>query len=121
MKLFRIGLQLLSMISTCSVVILSASPVDKWHQRSPLPTGYDFLDLTFGNGKFVGVGYGPIMTSTNGVNWEAQNAGGPIYDVAFGNGVFVAARLNRTISVSSDGTYWGSVPVPVSIEGIAFV
>jgi hypothetical protein len=97
-----------------------AGPVDHWQQRSPLPTGYDFFDMTFGKGKFVGVGYGPIETSTNGVNWDVQNAGGGNYDVTFGNQVFVATRLNNTVVVSGDGVNWASIPVPFPMEGIGF-
>ena len=76
--------------------------------------------MTYGNGKFVAVGYGPIMTSTNGVDWVNQNTGGYEYDVTFGNGVFVACHLNKTVIASSDGAHWTSISLPLSIEGIGF-
>src|ERR1017187_4220725 len=110
---------LMAILALASIRVF-ASPVDHWQQRSPLPTGYDFLDMTFGNGKFVGVGYGPIMTSTNGVDWINQNYGGYEYDVTYGNGVFVACHLNKTLITSSDGIHWTSISIPFPLEGIGF-
>jgi len=72
----------------CLVVFTAfGDPVSFWQQRSPLPQGYDFLDLAAGNGVFVGVGFGPMNTTTNGINWELQSPASPMWHVSFGNGL----------------------------------
>lgn len=56
---------------------------------SKLKTGYEAM--TFGNGKFVGVGSNIIIYSENGTDWNEISSGftGNLYDVKYGNGLFV--------------------------------
>src|SRR2546428_3530519 len=70
-----------------------AGPLDNWHLRNPLPATADLKKVAFGNGAFVAVGgSGAVLTSTNGINWLAQDSGTDFdfVSVAFGNGVYVA-------------------------------
>ena len=84
-------------------------------------------NIVFGNGIFVITGTGPgatsILTSTDGINWNARAIGGtdPYIDyVAYGNGIFVAVKSNRTTYTSVDGINWtenlNSLPV-VAVNG----
>lgn len=60
--------------------------------------------LTFGQGKFVAVGNGRVMTSTDGATWDSRSVPGISGFVAFGDGVFLAVE-GRTF-VSTDAITW---------------
>ena len=79
------------------------------------------LSITFAAGKFVAVGMrsdtgqvyrGSIMTSEDGVHWQVTyaNAAYTLWDVAYGNGLFVAVGGMNTgpcfIATSGDGVTW---------------
>jgi len=76
--------------------------------------------IAYGGGKYVIVGYvdisygaARIYTSDDGVNWH-QTAAVPhhyLYDVAYGNGKFVAVGRYGKILVSTDGETWVTKPV----------
>lgn len=82
----------------------------------------DLRDVTFGNGRFVAVGWisdfylGVIWTSTDGFVWASPCFGkfGMLERVAYGNGMFVAVGNAGTVVTSSDGLDWtirrGRVP-----------
>jgi hypothetical protein len=76
---------------------------------NPSPQGNDLYDVTYANGLYVAVGnYGAIETSTNGVNWQAQNSPTqrPLNLVCGGNGIFLAAGANGVVVTSSNGANW---------------
>src|ERR1035437_1176182 len=110
----------LLVLTTLFYITGLADPISQWHQRSPLPTGYDIYDVAFGNGKFVAVGYGPVITSSNGITWEVENGPVDLFKAVFGNGVFVVIPWHHTVCVSKDGVQWSSFPVPIGIQGIGF-
>ncbi len=86
-------------------------------------TGTTLDAITFGNGRFVGIGIEVnyqasepqyvIQTSPDGTNWyahELPETGSGQYLVASGNNLF-AAIVNATAYVSSDGTNWTAHPL----------
>ena len=103
--------------------------------------GYDWVEITsrvpgvstlselsgvaFDGRKFLAVGFGDFITSSNGVNWTRTNA--PVYlgvnDVAWGNGRFVVAGfdyshpLTEPLASSADGTNWVVHSLPLGSFG----
>ena len=77
--------------------------------RQDAGTNFWPASVTFGNGKFVGVGAGSAFTSSNGVNWTKRDlipSTYELYNVTFGDGVFVALDPPRRIWSSTDGENW---------------
>lgn len=75
--------------------------------------GTQWRDVAYGNNRFVGIShFSRSLVSTDGLTWSlTQSLPVSAYDIAFGNGVFVAvstAGVNR-IMTSADGVTW-SVP-----------
>ena len=72
-----------------------------WTLRIP---GFGALNsVTYGNGRFVAVGWNDaILTSPDGVDWTARASGtdNPLNGVAYGNGTFVAVGHGGTILTS---------------------
>ena len=70
--------------------------------------------MTYGNGKFVAVGYGfsgtnsagVIAVSTNGIVWTDYSFPSTVWSVAYGNGLFVAGSDDGSFLTSSDGATW---------------
>ncbi len=61
------------------------------------------LGVSYGNGNFVAVGLGFLMTSPDGITWTFSNAGTREFfsAVTFGNETFVVVGSNGTI-IQSD-------------------
>ena len=78
--------------------------------------------ITFGKGLFVGVGgFGPILTSNNGTNWNSiANPGDYLSSAAFGNGQFVITG-DASIYTSSDGVTWSQEASSLTQNGIGHV
>jgi hypothetical protein len=104
--------------------ILSSPDGLHWTRRHTLRNG-EFWAVTYGGGRFVAVGYGapgPAIsaTSSNGIDWETFVL--PLNttprNVAYGNGVFVAAGAPISM-VSSNGRDWTAIN-SVLAQGIAF-
>jgi hypothetical protein len=73
-----------------------------------------FIDMTFGNGRFVlmgyaGSGFGSFI-STDGANWSAGNQDIYFFDglrlVGYGGGFYVALDWFGNINASQDGLNW---------------
>ncbi|HUR46629.1 MAG TPA: hypothetical protein VMZ27_12190 [Candidatus Saccharimonadales bacterium] len=72
------------------------------------------LALAFGNGLFVGLSDGSggstaqIRTSVDGTTWSPRTnlTSGPLSDVVFANGLFVAVGTGPRIFTSTDGIQW---------------
>ena len=81
-------------------------------------------NIAYGDGKFVTVqsGYGQYSNvSTDGVNWTYGSMTPDSYvGIAFGNGVFVAAKSGGGVAYSSDGTSWSYASGPSSAMRISF-
>ena len=64
--------------------------------------------VEFGNNTFIGSSSTNLTKSTdNGANWNLIGAGLKVYDVAFGNSIFVACGAEGAIVTTSDnGSSW---------------
>ena len=79
-------------------------------------SGFPLISLTllgvaFGNGRFVAVGeQSRIRTSSDGLNWTAQNSGSnsPLLGIAYGNRSFVSVGTNGII-LQSDQFLFGDI------------
>ncbi len=74
-------------------------------------TSFDLSGITYGDGKFIAVGHGKILSSTDGSNWTEVNINDNISNiylksVIYANGVYVAVGSDDTILTSNDGTNW---------------
>jgi hypothetical protein len=70
-----------------------------------------FLDVTYGDGQYVVVGEGDILTSPDGISWTNHSGVGQWLDaVTYGNGQFVA--------VGSSGGGGVASPIVSSTDGI---
>jgi hypothetical protein len=89
------------------VILTSADRGATWMQRiSGISNG--IYGLSWAGGLFVAADtYGTILTSSNGIAWTARQINGfsTIYDVAFGNGVFVGVG-GEGILTSSNAIDW---------------
>src|SRR5439155_401477 len=72
-------------------------------------TQNDLSAITYGDGRFVAVGWtGTILVSTNGVDWFQRQAGTTnqnrwLNDIAYGGGMFVTVGDAGAIVTSADG------------------
>jgi len=108
--------------------ILTSPDGDSWTQRV---SGWDanIVDLKrviYNNGIFLAVGYQTIVTSPDGVSWASHSSsissGTSLYDITFGNGIYVTVALDGTILSSPDAISWTSRHVGASdyLDSIAF-
>lgn len=80
------------------------------------------VSITFGNGRFVGVGWTHLaFSSTDGENWivgGTTGIAGGTSNVAYGEGIFVAlAGYPQGMFRSPDGITWTSMSPPAGISG----
>src|SRR5436309_2234050 len=104
-------------------VVGRADPFDTWTQRNASAAGNRLDSITYGNGQFVAVGGGNIVTSSDAVNWVVQQESSPsdridlndigLNGIAYGVGQFVAVGYRSSdpaypsaILTSTDGTNW---------------
>jgi hypothetical protein len=86
-----------------------------WETANP-SIASSVIAIAEGNGIFVGIrGDGYVAVSNNGVTWDSTTisdlSGYPWYDIAYGNGMFIAVSWKRC-AVSSDGLAWIGYDVP---------
>jgi hypothetical protein len=100
-----------------AVIYTSADGGATWSETAPAGINVNSYDgITFGNGKFVVVGYAfngaahtaVILTSTDGSTWTAANvnAQAGLRGVTWGGGKFVAVGNYGAILTSPDGSNW---------------
>ncbi len=69
----------------------------------------------YGNGRFVAVGDGILLTSQNGQDWVIPHQNGFYFrGVRFVAGTFVGAGLDGEVGISEDGVNWSPHPTPSS-------
>jgi len=76
-----------------------------------------------GKGMRVMVKATGILRSADGFNWqESHKANAPLYNITFGDGLFVAVGHGGTILVSQDGAVWANrrSGTPSSLHDIAY-
>jgi hypothetical protein len=94
--------------------ILKSNDALNW---TPASTAIPNLrSITHGNGKFVAVGAGKIVSSADGDQWMAAslNTTAEFYSATYGNGRFVAVGSRGNVLTSTNGTDWSA-----SVSGVA--
>ncbi len=86
---------------------------EAWIPSGPAtPPAADYMAVTHLSGRFVAVGSGGvIVTSDDGFNWTKRDSGTPyqLMAVAAGSNLLAAVGLSGAIVTSTDGTIWSSV------------
>jgi len=70
-----------------------------------------FSELDFLNGQFVGIGWDRFFFSSNGVAWTTSpmpTTTGRLFNLTFGNGLYVAGGEYRSVWISTNGTEWNN-------------
>ena len=113
-------------ILTSSGIITTSSDGISWSRPTVVNVlangNANWQTLTFGNSKFVALGWntvfdptigkqcGYVATSTNGSNWSVSKVSqlnyGKWVSIAYGNSRFVALSYNGNFSVSENGIDW---------------
>ena len=92
------------------VGVISTSPdgINWTARQAGFATGFGLESVTHGEGKFVTVGAGIIASSSDGITWEESDFRYAIhlFDVAYGNGRFVATGGRGSVFSSPDGAIW---------------
>jgi photosystem II stability/assembly factor-like uncharacterized protein len=109
------------------IVFYGEDGINSWTRQDSITDNPDLHAITWGNGKFVAVGDGGIVvTSENGETWTRQNliAGHPdLHAICYGNGKFVAVGDDGNYAYSVDGINW-TKPGPIAghpnLRGIAY-
>jgi hypothetical protein len=96
----------------------SSTDAEVWTRRVvPGNAGYNLRDVTWGNGRFVAVGWGgapSVFTSSDGINWQGNSSDSPLpamNAVTIGLNNYVAVS-NTFREVSADGLTWTLLPSP---------
>jgi len=82
---------------------------DQWRSG---PNGADLVSVAFGNGRFVAVGSGgKIQTSQDGLTWTNRTSGtaATLRRVVLANNNFLAVGDSETVLRSTDGIQWSTV------------
>ena len=123
-----------------SLISAHADPLDNWSPshmvtNSPAFNGFSITSLAYGSGRFVAVGeytgsdFGIIQTSDDGVQWAVRSAYDgsvlDLYDVTFGNGLFVAVGWDyyngQNIYTSTNGVNWVKHVTTISnLHGVTY-
>ena len=89
---------------------------EAWTLRTvPGNAGYNLRDITWGNGRFVAVGWGGVLavfTSSDGINWQgnAGDASLPAMNAVTTGVTNYLAVSNTSREVSADGLTWTVLP-----------
>src|SRR6266496_5446598 len=89
--------------------IEAGNPLSRWSWRHPVPQGLYLSGVTYGNGRFVSVGWsGTIITSSDGQDWTliSQSQFPWLHSVIYGGGLFVAGGDSGAILTSINGLDW---------------
>jgi hypothetical protein len=99
-------------IATTSVgnTVLVSTDAINWEQRT-IECFYEVDKIIWGNGIWVALGStysSSLAISTDGVTWDPVYPGypGSVYDVAYGDGMFVSGGYYGRLATSTDGITW---------------
>jgi hypothetical protein len=88
-----------------------------------IPSNAGLGRVIFANGNYLAVGkQETIASSTDGVDWQIRNtnaAGLPLFDIAYGNGVYVAVGYNSVALYSKDLKNWTPLDFPKGYSLVA--
>jgi hypothetical protein len=96
--------------------ILTSADGVNWNRNSQVLPGLDCYPcsaIAYGDGRFVAVGNGTILSSHDGTNWARQETGDSLGQIAYGNGKFVllGSRSDGSNIVKLfDGVSWVELP-----------
>lgn len=94
-----------------------------WELVNPSPQANHLRDVAHGGGRWVAVGEGVAVTSTDGSTWSAAPLpGASLRGVAYGNGRFVAVGAGGVILRFANGVTWESAEPPTTsdLAAVAF-
>ena len=95
--------------------IYDSADGNQW-ELAQVPVNAGLRRLKFLNGNYVAVGKcETILTSPDGYDWQVRTtntAGLPLFDIAYGNGVYVAVGYNSAALWSKDLKIWSAVEFP---------
>lgn len=98
--------------------VLYSTNGTNWKMGTGQWTGGDitYNDITWANGTWVCVGYGRLITSTNGITWQKIfiDTSWLLTGVNFAQNQFVAVGLNGIVLTSPDGFVWTHQPAPTT-------
>ncbi|HBW26337.1 MAG TPA: hypothetical protein DEF39_03510 [Hungateiclostridium thermocellum] len=86
-------------------VIMTSPDGNNWQLQD---AGYnaDLKGITWSGKKFAVAGTNIILSSENGITWNAVEVNAILHDIAFGNGIFAAVGYDGVIMSSVDGEHW---------------
>jgi len=89
--------------------IATSEDGDTWSEQAS-GTSAELRSVAYGNNIFVIVGFSVILTSDDGTQWFPQSIPGwpgfILFDIVYGNGLFVAVGGSGTAFTSPDGINW---------------
>ena len=88
-----------------------------WDNRTSGTTD-DLYGVTYGNGIYVVVGGGNILTSSDGITWIIRSAGVGLRRVIYRNELFVT--VGGKILTSTDGISWTTRVSSGSFYGVDY-
>jgi len=112
-------------------VVLTSTDGFTWTPHTS-GTSADFNRIRFINGQFIAVGdEDAIATSPDGITWTIQNSGLPtpvtppdpndylgfLYNVGYGNGIYIIVGKSSTILTSPDAIHWAAQNIPDGFTG----
>jgi hypothetical protein len=84
----------------------------QWETKPQLLSGYDMVNIAYGNGFFLAItrfadGGSNVWTSINGADWQSRAAPTQaLGNLTFGNGVFIAVTDQAQILTTSNAIDW---------------
>jgi hypothetical protein len=89
-------------------------PLDTWTVATT-EFRQNLYGVAYGDGRYVAVGSGLILTSTNGAFWQqAASPNNSLFGVSFANGTFVAVGAGGLILKSTNTGNWVAQPSPTT-------
>lgn len=103
----------------------ASGAAESWTDASfDAPNGASIMSMAYGDGMWVAVGFGVVVSSNDGIDWTQSAEQRPLFGVAHADGQWVAVGPPGTIAVTTDpSAAWTVVdphPVNVRLGGIAY-